>query len=218
MFVRADTPKSKKDREAKRRRPLRVTARADASPYERQMGSCFSPQDIFERDEWVCGICDGDIDPDLGKHPMSACIDHIVPLKDGGENTPENVRAAHIACNSRRAHVNEFEPPAPLRFLTTCPQFTEDLAEASGKDDVFSEVEESLRREHIFKAVSALPWLERRILELRFGFNGEPWKLEEIGRELGLTRKQAVELEMRACARLAEQTPDEILDDLGNNA
>ncbi len=41
--------------------------------------------------------------------------------------------------------------------------------------DPFEEAEESLRRQNIRKALDALPERERRILELRFGFEGEPW-------------------------------------------
>src|SRR3954471_7498310 len=54
--------------------------------------------------------------------------------------------------------------------------------------DPFDEAEESLRRQGVRKALDALPERERRILELRFGFEGEPWTLEAIGHELDLTR------------------------------
>src|SRR5439155_16837649 len=46
--------------------------------------------------------------------------------------------------------------------------------------DPFDEAEESLRRQGVRKALDALPARERRILELRFGFEGEPWTLEAI--------------------------------------
>src|SRR6266550_4699608 len=47
--------------------------------------------------------------------------------------------------------------------------------------DPFDEAEESLRRQGVRRALEALPERERRILELRFGFEGEPWTLEAIG-------------------------------------
>ena len=56
--------------------------------------------------------------------------------------------------------------------------------------DPFDEAEESLRRQSIRRALDALPERERRILELRFGFEGEPWTLEAIGHELDLTRER----------------------------
>src|SRR5205823_1933913 len=43
--------------------------------------------------------------------------------------------------------------------------------------DPFEEAEESLRRQGVRRALDALPERERRILELRFGFEGEPWTL-----------------------------------------
>ncbi len=94
----------------------------------------------------------------------------------------------------------------------------EELAEATGlpiqhvDDDLFAdreapdpfdEAEESLRRQNIRKALDALPERERRILELRFGFDGEPWTLEAIGHELDLTRERVRQLESQALSRLA---------------
>jgi RNA polymerase primary sigma factor len=69
--------------------------------------------------------------------------------------------------------------------------------------DPFDEAEESLRRQGVRKALDALPERERRILELRFGFDGEPWTLEAIGHELDLTRERVRQLEGQALARLA---------------
>jgi RNA polymerase primary sigma factor len=69
--------------------------------------------------------------------------------------------------------------------------------------DPFDEAEESLRRQGVRKALDALPERERRILELRFGFEGEPWTLEAIGHELDLTRERVRQLESQALARLA---------------
>ena len=63
--------------------------------------------------------------------------------------------------------------------------------------DPFDEAEESLRRQGVRKALDALPERERRILELRFGFEGEPWTLEAIGHELDLTRERVRQLEAR---------------------
>jgi RNA polymerase primary sigma factor len=69
--------------------------------------------------------------------------------------------------------------------------------------DPYEEAEESLRRQGVRRALDALPERERRILELRFGFDGEPWTLEAIGHELDLTRERVRQLEGQALARLA---------------
>src|SRR5262249_16078923 len=69
--------------------------------------------------------------------------------------------------------------------------------------DPFDEAEESLRKQNIRKALDALPERERRILELRFGFEGEPWTLEAIGHELDLTRERVRQLEGQALSRRA---------------
>ena len=69
--------------------------------------------------------------------------------------------------------------------------------------DPFDQAEESLRGQTIRKALDALPERERRILELRFGFDGEPQTLDAIGLELDLTRERIRQLEHQALLRLA---------------
>lgn len=63
----------------------------------------FSYVDVFERDDWICGICSGPVDPSLvWPDPMSASLDHIVPLSKGGEHSPENAQCSHLRCNIRK--------------------------------------------------------------------------------------------------------------------
>lgn len=47
-----------------------------------------------------------------------------------------------------------------------------------------------------------LPERERRIVELRFGFEGEPWTLADIGHELDITRERVRQLEGQALQTL----------------
>lgn len=68
--------------------------------------------------------------------------------------------------------------------------------------DPYDEAEDSLRRQTVSKALEVLPERERHILELRFGFKGEPCSLEAIGQELGLTRERVRQLETQAINRL----------------
>lgn len=56
---------------------------------------------IFERDGWVCGICELPVDqaapfPD----PGSATLDHVVPMSRGGAHVAANVQLAHFYCNT----------------------------------------------------------------------------------------------------------------------
>jgi RNA polymerase sigma factor (sigma-70 family) len=57
-------------------------------------------------------------------------------------------------------------------------------------------------------ALAELPELERRIVELRYGLDGEPRSLEAIGAELGISRERIRRLEGEALETLAERLGD----------
>jgi RNA polymerase primary sigma factor len=79
--------------------------------------------------------------------------------------------------------------------------------------DPADEAVETLRRRSVRQAVATLPERERRIMELRFGFAGEPASLEQIGRELGITRERVRQLEAEAFRRLAGELDGLVEDD-----
>lgn len=59
--------------------------------------------DVYERDGWQCGVCGGDVDPALSwPDPLSASLDHVVPLSRGGAHNYANVQLAHLVCNERK--------------------------------------------------------------------------------------------------------------------
>lgn len=63
----------------------------------------FTPVEIFERDGWVCGICDEPVDrTKVYPDPNSSSLDHIRPLSLGGEHSRANTRLAHLSCDKRR--------------------------------------------------------------------------------------------------------------------
>jgi RNA polymerase primary sigma factor len=74
--------------------------------------------------------------------------------------------------------------------------------------DPAEEADETLRREAVRSALSTLPELERRVLELRYGFDGEQQPLEAIERELGVSRERLHKLEREAFARLEAKLKD----------
>lgn len=85
------------DRNAAHRHRRR--ARIRQSPWER-----FNKGEIYERDGWRCGICSKPVSKRLAyPHPMSATLDHVIPLSKGGGHTRSNVQCAHFMCNSLKA-------------------------------------------------------------------------------------------------------------------
>ncbi len=82
-----------KQRERRRRRALEHKARSE--PY--------ALVEIAERDRKICALCHGPVDMSLAvPHRQAPTVDHIVPLSEGGDDTPANVQLAHFTCNSSK--------------------------------------------------------------------------------------------------------------------
>lgn len=63
------------------------------------------PDVIFERDSGICQICGHEVDDSLAvTDPMSATVDHIVPVIDpASEHSYANTQLAHFDCNRRKS-------------------------------------------------------------------------------------------------------------------
>jgi RNA polymerase primary sigma factor len=83
-----------------------------------------------------------------------------------------------------------------------------DLFADENADDPEEAAAEFLRGRAVRLALAELPELERRILELRYGLDGEPHSLEAIGAELGISRERIRRLEGDALDTLAETLGD----------
>lgn len=92
-------------RDWRKRNPDQVRA-ATAERRARRVSAhkeSFTPREIFDRDEWMCGICGAEILPTLVyPDPMSVSLDHVVPLSRGGFHERSNCQAAHLICNVRK--------------------------------------------------------------------------------------------------------------------
>ena len=112
-------------------------------------------------------------------------------------------------------HVEEALGVAEARVSLNAP-----LADDDGElGDLFADdaaenpeelAEDALRARALRDALAELPERERRIVELRFGLDGDPQSLEAIGAELGLTRERIRQLEARALASLGATLGDEL--------
>ncbi|HET7566473.1 MAG TPA: sigma-70 family RNA polymerase sigma factor [Gaiellaceae bacterium] len=78
---------------------------------------------------------------------------------------------------------------------------------ATDKADVEEEVVVGLGETVLREAIEKLPDREKLVIKLRYGMDGDPdpKSLEQIGRELGLTRERVRQIETQALTRLAGQ-------------
>jgi 5-methylcytosine-specific restriction endonuclease McrA len=70
---------------------------------------------LLDRDGLLCGVCEMPLDPDLAMNdPTATTIDHIVPLREGGEYGHErsigNLRLTHSRCNGLRVKFDRLPP------------------------------------------------------------------------------------------------------------
>ncbi len=83
-----------------------------------------------------------------------------------------------------------------------------------------NQAEDSLNRSAIsnqlLSALTALPKREGDILRMRYGFNGEPMTLQEIGEKMNLSRERIRQLEKQALRRLRGQGRMAMLKDILN--
>ncbi|GAB4249196.1 MAG: RNA polymerase sigma factor RpoD [Thermoleophilia bacterium] len=67
----------------------------------------------------------------------------------------------------------------------------------------FDAVASQLDRDTVNEALSALPYRERKVIELRFGLKGEhPRTLEEVAKRFGVTRERIRQIEAKALSKL----------------
>jgi 5-methylcytosine-specific restriction endonuclease McrA len=63
----------------------------------------YTAVEIAERDGWRCQICGKRIGRSYKfPHPRSLSIDHIIPIRHGGDDVKTNVQAAHLRCNAAK--------------------------------------------------------------------------------------------------------------------
>ena len=107
-------------------------------------------------------------------------------------------------------HVEEALSVAEARASLNSPVGDEDaeLGDLFADENAESpeeSAEDALRARAVREALAELPEREARILELRFGLDGEPQSLEAIGRELHITRERVRQLEAQAMAKLGNR-------------
>ena len=58
---------------------------------------------LGDRDAWRCHLCRKRVDPALRwPDPMSASVDHLIPVSDGGRDETSNLALSHLTCNLKR--------------------------------------------------------------------------------------------------------------------
>jgi RNA polymerase primary sigma factor len=125
----------------------------------------------------------------LGREPT---LDEIADEANLPVDQAREVRAAARASTSLDQPIGEEDDAVLGDFVAGDGPLPED------------QVELNLRSAALQEALLALPDRERHVLVLRYGLlDEEPQTLEEIGRQLGLTRERVRQIEVETLRRLA---------------
>ena len=104
---------------------------------------------------------------------------------------------------------SEGQPPEDKDvFLASIAQET-----ISNAEDVFESVLDGIRHECVAEQLSRLKPRERDVLKERYGFEGEPKTLEEVGQMLGVTRERVRQIEAKALKKLQHPSCRKKLED-----
>ena len=123
---------------------------------------------------------------------------------------PEEI-AAELGIETRRVEVLLELLEEPVSLYTRIGEGTSlygDLIEDTTTPEPDFAVAVLMREAEVGEALARLDARLRRLLELRFGLAGEePRCLDEVGRELGVTRERVRQLQVRALRELQELAP-----------
>jgi RNA polymerase primary sigma factor len=149
------------------------------------------PVHIVEREQKIARA-----ERDLTLQLERAPTDEEVAKKAG--LAPKHVREVRHAART----VASLDKPLGSENETA---FGELVAHDSG--DVEEEVVLGLSEQTLRTAIEKLPDREKQVIKLRYGMDGDPdpKSLEQIGREMGITRERVRQIELQALQRLAGQ-------------
>lgn len=125
---------------------------------------------------------------------QEGCLGILRALNDFDFNRGKNffiLAIWHIKTRVRRFLLREAKKYTPIDFLS--------------QDGFIINNELEMREEYstIIKALNFLPDKDRRVLTMRFGFNGEePCTFQHIGNVLGISKQRAQQIEANALRRL----------------
>ncbi len=141
-------------------------------------------------------------------------LNHLVRAKRqlvqdmGREPTPEEIARVMDTSVEKVQHLIKIsQSPVSLEKPVGDEEEAElgDFIEDEGTPKPMESAMTEIKKDDLNKVLDSLPHRERKILELRYGLNGEhPRTLEQIGRRFGVTRERIRQIEANTLARLKE--------------
>lgn len=88
---------------------------------------------VFAADGWECQLCHNPVDQSIKRpDPMSASLDHIVPMSKGGGHIRSNVQLAHLGCNKAKGDGGVQDRAPEVLELSSAGLSRAQVADATG--------------------------------------------------------------------------------------
>ncbi len=131
--------------------------------------------------------------------------------------TPEEIgRKAEMPADTVEELLNMGQDPVSLQAPVGAGEDTAELGDFisdQARDRPEELVSKRLRDENVQRLLDGLPGRERRVIELRYGIDPEgPMTLEDIGKQLGLTRERVRQIEVKTLHMLKASGRADVLE------
>jgi len=149
------------------------------------------------------GRAERQLTAELGRQPTNEEIAQRTMRRSAGQQGQfTNMTADEVA---EVRHIWDLQPVSLDQPVGEDDQDTAlgDLVADANAVDPEEAASENLRSLALKTALSKLPERDRKVIEWRYGLNGEPCTLDEIGQRLGVTRERVRQLEVNSLQALA---------------
>lgn len=127
---------------------------------------------------------------------------------------PENVQTSLNKTTDHQDPEDTFSDAERVKNIGEYQRYDDIVTQGQGTVDIVREVSHLEQREALKKSLEHLSYRDRRVLQLRWGLDGEkPETLDQVGRRFNLTRTRIMQIENQSIKKIQNQDEAQSLRD-----